>query len=47
VKVKTTYTFKTPGTYFPTIQGASEREGNLKTSFALIKNLGSARVVVK
>jgi len=47
VKVKTTYTFKTPGTYFPTLQGASEREGNLKTSFALIKNLGSARVVVK
>lgn len=46
-KVKTTYTFKTPGTYFPTLQAASEREGNLETPFALIKNLGSARVVVK
>lgn len=46
-KVKTTYTFKSPGTYFPTLQGASERDGDLETPFARIKNLGSARVVVK
>ncbi|WP_346857924.1 hypothetical protein [uncultured Draconibacterium sp.] len=46
-KVKTTYTFNSPGTYFPTLQGGSERNGDLETSYAVIKNLGSARVVVK
>lgn len=46
-KVKTTYKFKSPGTYFPTLQGASERVGDLKNPYARIKNLGSARVVVK
>ncbi|WP_297098524.1 hypothetical protein [uncultured Draconibacterium sp.] len=46
-KVRTTYTYKSPGTYFPTLQGGSERSGNLETPFAVIKNLGSARVIVK
>ncbi len=45
-KIKTTYTFQSPGIYFPTLQGGSEREGNLETPFARIKNLGSARVIV-
>lgn len=46
-KVRTTYTFDSPGTYFPTLQGGSERNGDLETPFAVIKNLGCARVIVK
>jgi hypothetical protein len=46
-KVKTTYTFKKSGTYFPTLRVASQREGNAKTPFALIQNLDRVRVVVK
>lgn len=46
-KIKITYTFKKPGTYFPTVLVVSQRQGDLKTPFARIQNLGSARVVVK
>jgi hypothetical protein len=46
-KVKTTYTFKKSGTYFPTLQVASQRDGDAKTPFALIRNLDRVRVVVK
>lgn len=46
-KITTTYTFKKPGTYFPTLRVASQREGNAKTPFALIQNLDRVRVVVK
>lgn len=46
-KVKTTYTFKKSGTYFPTLRVASQRDGDAKTPFALIRNLDRVRVVVK
>ncbi|CAN5149566.1 hypothetical protein BH11BAC5_BH11BAC5_54410 [soil metagenome] len=45
--VKTTYTFSKPGTYFPVIKVASQREGDKKTPYTLIKSLARVRVVVK
>ena len=46
VTVKTTYTFTKPGTYFPTLRVASQRQGNAKTAFTRIQNLDRVRVVV-
>lgn len=47
VTVKTIYTFAKPGTYFPTLRVASQREGDAKTPFTRIQNLDRVRVVVK
>ena len=47
VETKATYTFETPGTYFPALRGTSQREGNAETQYARIQNLGRVRVVVK
>jgi hypothetical protein len=47
VTLKTTYTFSKPGTYFPTLQVASQRQGDAKTPYARIQNLGRVRVVVR
>ncbi|WP_216368646.1 hypothetical protein [Limnovirga soli] len=47
VTLKTTYAFSKPGTYFPTVRIASQRQGDKKTPYTLIKNLGRVRVVVK
>ena len=47
VTVKTTHTFTRPGTYFPTLRVASQREGDAKTPFTRIQNLDRVRVVVK
>ena len=47
VTVKTTYTFTKPGTYFPTLRVASQRQGDAKTLFTRIQNLDRVRVVVK
>ncbi len=47
VTLKTTYTFTKPGTYFPTLRVASQREGDSKTPFTRIQNLDRVRVVVK
>ncbi|HKJ43256.1 MAG TPA: hypothetical protein VKA27_14260, partial [Sunxiuqinia sp.] len=44
---KTTYSFAKPGTYFPVLRVASQRDGNAKTPFARIQNLGRVRVVVR
>jgi hypothetical protein len=41
-----THTFMTPGTYFPIVRVASQREGNLETIFTRIQNLDRVRVVV-
>lgn len=46
-ELKTTYTFKKAGTYFPTLRVVSQREGDTKTAFARIQNLDRVRVVVK
>jgi hypothetical protein len=47
VTLKTTYAFSKPGTYFPTLRAVSKRQGDGKTPFARIQNLGRVRVVVK
>jgi hypothetical protein len=45
--VKASYAFSKPGTYFPALRASSHRQGNFKTPFARIENLGRVRVVVK
>jgi len=47
VNLKTTYTFTTPGTYFPTLRIASQRQGDANTLFTRIQNLDRVRVVVQ
>ncbi|HEV7350202.1 PKD domain-containing protein [Telluribacter sp.] len=47
VTVKTTYTFSKPGTYFPTLRVAAQREGDTKTPYTRIQNLDRVRVVVE
>jgi hypothetical protein len=47
VTLNTTYAFSKPGTYFPALRVASQRRGDKKTPYTLIKNLGSVRVIVK
>ena len=44
--VHATYAFSKPGTYFPALKVASQRQGDAKTPFARIPNLGRVRVVV-
>jgi hypothetical protein len=45
--MKTTYQFSKPGTYFPTLRVASQRDGDGKTPYTRIQNLDRVRVVVK
>jgi hypothetical protein len=45
--LKTTYAFSKPGTYFPALRATSQRQGNFKTRYARIHNLGRVRVVVR
>jgi hypothetical protein len=47
VTVKTTYTFTKPGTYFPTLRVAAQRQGNAQTPYTRVQNLGRVRVVVR
>jgi hypothetical protein len=46
VNLKATYTFTQPGTYFPVVRVASQRDGNSTTPFGLIQNLARVRIVV-
>jgi len=46
VHVTATHAFTRPGTYFPTLRVASQRERNPSTPFARSLNLGRLRVVV-
>ncbi|WP_461117864.1 hypothetical protein [Spirosoma jeollabukense] len=46
-RVSSTYTFTKPGTYFPTLRVAAQREGDAKTRFTRIQNLDRVRVVVE
>ncbi|HYM33937.1 MAG TPA: hypothetical protein VET48_01005, partial [Steroidobacteraceae bacterium] len=47
VTVKTTYTFTKPGTYFPALRVASQKQGDSSAQYALVQNLARVRVVVK
>lgn len=44
---KLVHSFDAPGTYFVTLRAASQRQGDGKTPFARVQNLGRARVVVQ
>jgi hypothetical protein len=46
VKLSTTHTYDTPGTYFATARVHSHREGKVDAEFRLLPNVASARVVV-
>ena len=46
VEVKVTFTYTTPGTYYPALRATAQREGDTTTPFALVQNLGRVRVVV-
>jgi hypothetical protein len=45
--VTVTYTYDKPGTYFPALRGASQRDGDAQTPYARIENLDRVRVVVE
>jgi len=47
ITVIATYSYSKPGTYFPVLRAVSQREGDAKTPWARVQNLGRARVVVK
>jgi len=47
VTLKTTYAFSEPGTYFPVLRATTHRQGDFKTNFARIQNLGRVRAVVR
>jgi hypothetical protein len=47
LEIQRTYKFLKPGTYFPTVRVASQREGNTESAFARIQNLARVRVVVQ
>ena len=46
VRLSTTHSFAKPGTYYPVLRATSQREGDVKTPFGRIQNIGRARVVV-
>ena len=47
VKLSTTHSFETPGTYFVTIKVESQRDGDVNSTYARIPNLARVRVVVE
>lgn len=47
VTVSITHRFENPGTYFPTLRGVSQRQGDPTNPYARIRNLGRVRVLVK
>ena len=47
VSITTSYAFAEPGTYFPALRVASHRQSKKTTPFALVRNLGRVRVVVR
>jgi hypothetical protein len=47
VTVTATYAFVKPGTYFPVLRAASQRQGDTATAYARVRNLDRVRVVVK
>jgi hypothetical protein len=47
IEVSFTRVFTKPGTYFPALRGISQREGDARTPYARLQNLGRVRVVVK
>lgn len=47
VTINATHTYKKPGAYYVVLQAVSQRQGNPKAQFGLVRNLARVRVVVK
>jgi hypothetical protein len=47
VRVSTTHTYATPGTYMATLRVTAHRDGDPDAPFAKVRNLGQVRVVVR
>lgn len=47
ITFSTRTSFDRPGTYFPVLRIASQRDGNAKTPYTRVQNLGRVRVVVE
>jgi hypothetical protein len=47
VRLSTTHSYSKPGTYFPVLRAASQRQGDMKTPYGRIQNLARVRVVVE
>jgi hypothetical protein len=47
IRLSATYSYAEPGTYFPVLRGTSQREGDMRTPYGRIQNLGRVRVVVR
>jgi hypothetical protein len=45
--LKTRHAFSKPGTYFPVIRVTAQRQGDRKSRYARVHNIGRVRVVVK
>lgn len=46
VEVRATFTYTTPGTYFPVLRATAQRDGDPDAPYARVQNLGRVRVVV-
>ncbi len=46
IDIKAKHTFTKTGTYFPVVRITTQREGDQKTPYTLIRNIGKVRVVV-
>lgn len=46
VTLSATWTYREPGTYFPVLRAASQRDGDHASPYGRVENLGRARVVV-
>jgi hypothetical protein len=46
VTLSVTHAYAKPGTYFPALRASAHRDGDTTTPYALVQNLGRARVVV-
>jgi len=47
VTLKTSHVFTKPGTYFTTLRGISQRQGDVRTPYARIQNLARVRIIVR
>jgi hypothetical protein len=47
VSLSATFVFAKPGTYFPVLRATSQRQGDMKTPYGRIQNIGRVRVVVQ
>jgi hypothetical protein len=47
VGLSATFVFASPGTYFPVLRATSQRQGDTKTPYGRIQNIGRVRVVVR